>query len=47
MPIPLAEAALAKRWLVGTHAGAVAPKHLEDYLDEFTFRHNRRKAKGV
>ena len=38
---------LAKRWLVGTHAGAVAPKHLQGYLDEFTFRHNRRKTKGV
>jgi transposase-like protein len=38
---------LTKRWLLGTHAGAVAPKHLQAYLDEFTFRHNRRKTKGV
>ena len=38
---------LAKRWLVGTHAGAIASKHLQAYLDEFTFRHNRRKTKGV
>ena len=29
---------LAKRWLLGTHHGAVRPKHLQAYLDEFTFR---------
>lgn len=38
---------LLKRWLLGTHAGAVSPKHLQAYLDEFAFRHNRRKTKGV
>ncbi|MEQ1847488.1 MAG: IS1595 family transposase [Nitrospira sp.] len=38
---------LLKRWLLGTHAGAVAPKHLQAYLDEFAFRHNRRKTIGV
>jgi len=38
---------LLKRWLMGTHAGAVGPKHLQAYLDEFAFRHNRRKTKGV
>jgi Zn ribbon nucleic-acid-binding protein len=38
---------LLKRWLLGTHAGAVRPKHLQAYLDEFTFRHNRRKTDGV
>ena len=38
---------LLKRWLLGTHAGAVQRKHLQAYLDEFTFRHNRRKTKGV
>jgi hypothetical protein len=38
--------ALTKRWLLGTHAGAVAPKHLQAYLDEYTFRHNRRRTKG-
>jgi hypothetical protein len=32
-----------KRWLPGTHAGAVAPNCLQAYLDEFAFRHNRRK----
>ena len=38
---------LLKRWLLGTHAGAVRPKHLQAYLDEFAFRHNRRKTIGV
>jgi transposase-like protein len=38
---------LLKRWLIGTHAGAISDKHLQAYLDEFTFRHNRRKTKGV
>jgi transposase-like protein len=38
---------LLKRWLLGTHAGAVAPKHLQAYLDEYAFRHNRRKTHGV
>ena len=38
---------LLKRWLLGTHAGAVRDKHLQAYLDEFTFRQNRRKTKGV
>jgi hypothetical protein len=38
---------LTKRWLLGTHAGAVAPKHLQAYLDEYALRHNRRRTKGV
>lgn len=38
---------LLKRWLLGTHAGAVRAKHLQAYLDEFAFRHNRRKTIGV
>jgi hypothetical protein len=38
---------LLKRWLLGTHAGAVGPKHLQSYLDEFAFRHNRRKTNAV
>lgn len=33
---------LAKRWLLGTHQGAVSQKHLDYYLDEFVFRFNRR-----
>lgn len=35
-------ASLLKRWLLGTHQGAVRPLHLDYYLDEFTFRFNRR-----
>ena len=38
---------LLKRWLIGTHAGAVRGKHLQAYLDEFAFRHNRRKTNGT
>lgn len=37
-------AALLKRWLLGTHQGAVEPEHLDYYLDEFTFRFNRRNS---
>ena len=33
---------LLKRWLMGTHQGAVSHDHLDYYLDEFTFRFNRR-----
>ncbi len=33
---------LLKRWLLGTHQGAVRAKHLPCYLDEFAFRFNRR-----
>ena len=33
---------LLKRWLLGTHQGAIAHEHLDDYLAEFTFRFNRR-----
>jgi hypothetical protein len=38
---------LLKHWLLGTHQGAVRPKHLQRYLDEFAFRHNRRKSRHV
>ena len=40
---------LLKRWLLGTHQGAVRPEHLDYYLDEYTFRFNRRasKARGM
>jgi transposase-like protein len=38
---------LAKRWLLGTHHGAVSNKHLPAYLDEFTFRFNRRTANSI
>lgn len=35
-------ASLLKRWILGTHQGSVSKKHLGYYLDEFTFRFNRR-----
>lgn len=35
-------ASLLKRWLLGTHQGAISHEHLGYYLDEFTFRFNRR-----
>lgn len=38
-------ASLLKRWLLGTHQGAVDPAHLQAYLDEFTFRFNRRNSR--
>ena len=46
--LPLANrvAALLKRWLIGTHQGAVHPSHLDYYLDEFTFRFNRRTSRS-
>ena len=37
-------ASLLKRWLLGTHQGAISAKHLPYYLDEFTFRFNRRSS---
>ena len=33
---------LLKRWLLGTHQGGIAQEYLQDYLNEFTFRFNRR-----
>jgi transposase-like protein len=36
---------LLRRWLLGTHQGAVTPAHLDYYLDEFTFRFNRRTSR--
>jgi len=35
---------LLKRWLLGTHQGGVQATHLDYYLDEFTFRFNRRNS---
>jgi len=35
---------LLKRWLLGTHQGAVSEKHMQAYLDEYVFRFNRRNA---
>jgi transposase-like protein len=46
--LPLAHrvAALLKRWLMGTHQGAVRALHIDYYLDEFTFRFNRRTSRS-
>ena len=33
---------LLKRWLLGTHHGGISTRQLDFYLDEFTFRFNRR-----
>lgn len=38
--------ALFKRWLLGTYQGAVRPEHLDYYLDEYTFRFNRRTSRS-
>jgi len=37
-------ASLMKRWIQGTHQGAVQSDHLQGYLDEFAFRFNRRRS---
>lgn len=41
MPLCHRVASLVKRWLGGTHQGAVSHEHLGYYLDEYTFRFNR------
>ena len=38
-------ASLLQRWLVGTHQGRVSHEHLDAYLNEFTFRFNRRRSR--
>ncbi len=42
-------ASLLGRWWLGIHQGAIRPSQLEYYLDEFTFRFNRRtsRARGL
>ena len=37
-------AALLKRWILSTHQGSVTSAHLQSYLEEFTFRFNRRSS---
>jgi transposase-like protein len=43
--VHLVASLLDRRWL-GTHQGAIRPKHLDYYLDEFTFRFNRRRSRA-
>lgn len=38
-------ASLVKRWLLGTHQGAVEADHIQAYLNEFCFRFNRRNSR--
>ena len=39
-------AALLDRWWLGIHHGAIDADHLDYYLDEFTFRFNRRRSQA-
>jgi len=39
-------ASLFKRWILGTHQGSVSAEHLQSYLEEFTFRFNRRASRS-
>ena len=39
-------ASLLKQWLLGTHQGGIQHQHLDYYLDEFTFRFNRRRSQA-
>lgn len=49
MPAVHRVASLLKRWLLGVEQGGIAAAHLPAYLEEFTFRFNRRhsKARGL
>lgn len=44
MPHAHRVASLLKRWLLGTHQGGMSREQLDYYLDEFTFRFNRRQS---
>jgi transposase-like protein len=46
LPLVNRVVSLLKRWLLGTHQGAVSVSHLDYYLDEFTFRFNRRTSRS-
>jgi len=46
LPLVNRVAALLKRWLQGTHQGAPRASHLDYYLDEYTFRFNRRTSRS-
>ena len=39
-------ASLPKRWLIGTHQGGIQHQQIDYYLDEFTFRFNRRRSQA-
>jgi transposase-like protein len=46
LPGPHRVASLLKRWNAGTHHYRVEREHLQYYLDEFTFRFNRRRSRA-
>ena len=46
MPAVHRVASLLKRWLLGTHQGSVQRNQLDHYLDEYTFRFNRRTSRS-
>jgi hypothetical protein len=48
IPLPAVHrvSSLLKRWLLGTHQGAIDPRHVDYYLDEFAFRFNRRTSRS-
>lgn len=46
MPAVHRVASLLKRWILGTHQGSVSGHHLQAYLEEFTFRFNRRTSRS-
>jgi transposase-like protein len=46
MPRVHTVASLLKRWLLGTLQGGIQHQHLDYYLDEFTFRFNRRRSRA-
>lgn len=37
---------MTQSWLLGTHQGRVDDSHLQNYLDEFAFRFNRRHSRS-
>ena len=45
MPAVHRVASLLKRWLLGTYQGSFGHDHMSAYLDEFTFRFNRRNSR--
>ena len=46
MPSVHRVASLFDRWWLGIHQGAIRTAHLDYYLDEFTFRFNRRSSRA-
>jgi hypothetical protein len=46
LPGPHRIAGLLKRWLLGAHQGAFGLTHIDYYLDEYTFRFNRRTSRS-